>query len=496
MDTLLRTSQPRALNKLTRATALVAFTILSLGINGISPAQATPVCAPNWVDLKTETGQPGTQSVCLGADISITADHLALASAANITFDLNGHSLTIVAEPSFAAIAVPSNSTLTINASGGGLLTVTGGASYVYGGYGAGAGIGGNGGVGSSTLKDGDTNGTVIITGGIINATGGGEGYSSAAGIGGGGGSYGVGGTANTAGAGGGGGALTVFGGFVTASAGVPVAWGTGAAGIGGGSASAAYNNTATSGGVGSIVNIRGGNVIAIGSSTGKTNGPAIGGGGGSYDNDWSATNRYGTGGLGGAVELYATTVGLQPAGIAIPTVAMPSVSGLAVTPTSTPTAGVFAIQTVVSGIASPVTRPRTEISFSYSVALDANGGPVESTQQVNDGSTMTAPTTTRSGYQAPVWHVGSASGAVFDLASPVSAPLELVAVWDAVVVTPTATPAPTTVATQTSVSVGQLAATGSDGARNSFLSAVALLTIFVGLVCVATAIALRRRRS
>lgn len=229
--------------------------------------------------------------VCLGAPITApSGDNLQLGAGEVVTLDLNGHALTIAADPAdgHAAIGVSAGTRLTIrgaeagstllaiggqDAAGiggdedetageiviesgtvtatggedgagigggdvgdGGTVTVAGGTVHATGGEFA-AGIGGG--------DDGD-GGDVLVTGGTVTATGGDRG----AGIGGG--SYATGGTVaisggtvratggeNAAGIGGGeeaaGADVTLSGGVIVATGGVDVEGKGGGAGIGGG---------------------------------------------------------------------------------------------------------------------------------------------------------------------------------------------------------------------------------------------------------------------
>ena len=148
------------------------------------------------------------------------------------------------------------------NGSTAGLITINGGTIYAYGGVsGASAGIGGG---------HGGNGGTILITGGTINAIGG----SSAAGIGGGG--------------SGNGGSITISGGTVTASS---PSYG---AAIGGGSYSSCGN-----------IDISGGTVVATGSWTNPGIGCGNSGNGGSITisgtADVTATGGYYAAGIGGA---------------------------------------------------------------------------------------------------------------------------------------------------------------------------------------------------
>jgi len=151
-----------------RAAALGAsVSLVALGVLAASPAQAATctVTPTTWPDLQSAfASAPATGAViCLGADITAPqsfvpgADRLSQPNGSNVTFDLNAHSLTIAVDPSSgidAGIAVDAGNTLTIAATGGGAITISGGS------YGAA--------IGASSSSD---LGTVIINGGVIDVS-------------------------------------------------------------------------------------------------------------------------------------------------------------------------------------------------------------------------------------------------------------------------------------------------------------------------------------
>lgn len=220
----------------------------SFGI--VAPASATTCdSSPStFVDLQSAFAaatSAGT-TICLGATIVgptndvVTGGNLTIPASANVTLDLSGFDLSITAKtpvsrPAVAGITVPGDSTLQINATGGGSLSVAGATNGIAGG----AGIGGN----SSYNQHNQTltTGGITINGGTITAQGG----NWAAAIGGGnhlkGGDITINGGNITANAGSGssaigggwdrdGGNVTITGGTIRATAG-----GNGTAAIGGG---------------------------------------------------------------------------------------------------------------------------------------------------------------------------------------------------------------------------------------------------------------------
>lgn len=248
-----------------RRWAVAAFFVLGTGLLlasvSTTAAQATPACRSSVVDLNSDiSAAVGPVTICLSQDIiepsSGNADtSLTLPSGANVTLQLDGHTLSITSPAlSAAAINLPPGATLTID--GDGSISATGGDGSLTGAQGGGgAGIGGNGGVGGN----GQSAGTLVVNGGEIVANGGGV-SQGAAGIGGGGA-----GAVNANG--GGGGAVTITGGTVTAGGSID------AAALGGG---AAGNNGV--GGAGGAVTISGGTVSGTGGAFMSRAGAAFGG--------------------------------------------------------------------------------------------------------------------------------------------------------------------------------------------------------------------------
>ncbi|MCL2572205.1 MAG: stalk domain-containing protein [Defluviitaleaceae bacterium] len=179
-------------------------------------------------------------------DLTITlfaSSPLQLNSGSNLTLNIEGVNTLAAMGGQNAGIRVNHDATLIVEGTTGSL-TATGNIT--------GAGIGGNGLIGGA----GGNNGTVIINGGTINATGG---DSSGAGIGGGRGDYPNGGS---------GGTITINGGTVNATGGAGSGPTAGGAGLGGGG----------NGGAGGNITI---NAPAIVNAIGTWNAAGIGGGGG-----------------------------------------------------------------------------------------------------------------------------------------------------------------------------------------------------------------------
>ena len=223
------TSKKRTRRRCMTVVALLVSTAVWSGLSAGAAGAASTV--NTWDELLSAVGAGGTVDVALGADITgPPATSLVLQIGDDLTLDLNGHTLTVIGGGAEAGVRT-TDATLTINATGGGSFTATGGQF--------GAGIGG----GYEAAG-----GTVTINGGTVTATGGqygaGIGGGFDAGIGGG----------NEAAAG----TVTVNGGTVTATGGLY------GAGIGGGYGAAA-----------GTVTINGGTVTA----TGGENGAGIGGG-------------------------------------------------------------------------------------------------------------------------------------------------------------------------------------------------------------------------
>lgn len=185
----------------TVSVSALAVGLIASGVAvGASPAAAAgcTTTPTTWVDLQDAFANAPLAGavICLGADITSPASptvNLSLNQpvGSNVIFDLNGHSLTSVLNPGGpsspdAGIDVSAGKTLTIEATGGGALTISGGALS--------AAIG---------AHNGDDLGTIIINGGTINVST----VWDGAGIGG----------ANLSNAGGG--SITINGGDITATA-------------------------------------------------------------------------------------------------------------------------------------------------------------------------------------------------------------------------------------------------------------------------------------
>jgi hypothetical protein len=220
----------------------------------ISSASATSCDSTptTFVDLQSSfAAATGTgTTICLGSTIigptndTVTGGNLTIPAAAHVILDLSGFDLSVtaiktpttLANWALAGITVPSDSTLQIDATGGGSLSATGATNGITGG----AGIGGD----SSSYAQSNqipSTGNITINGGVINAQGGN--WSAAIG----------GGSHRKAGN------ITINGGTITATA------GSGGSAIGGG--------WSRSGGV---VTITGGTIVATAGGSGTA---AIGGG-------------------------------------------------------------------------------------------------------------------------------------------------------------------------------------------------------------------------
>lgn len=395
--------------------SLVALAALAAALLPAAPAAAATLTVATWTDLQSALGTGGSNTVVLSSDITAPGGQSAVVSG-TVVLDLAGFDLDIPSGTGGSAgLGVPPGASLRIVATGGGSLSVTGGPG--------GAGIGG-GATGSS--------GTIEIAGGTISATGG----SLAAGIGGG----------NA----GNGGSTTISGGTVTAvgsadAAGIGGGNGTsggGASGtilISGGTVTATGTTEAPGigagafGAVGSIT-VSGGRVIA----TSLDDGPGIGSGyrspaGGTVvlsggvlslsGENTSAAIGAGRDGDGPTVDIQGTpaagaaTTGLGPGG--------PTFSN-SVTP-----AGVgYTAVDVSSGSTLAL-----EITFTLLVTFDAAGGSAVADQTVDWGDTLSIADPVRAGFDFAGWTSG---GSAFDLATPVTAPLSLVATWTPVSAAPT----------------------------------------------------------
>ncbi|MDQ1082429.1 MULTISPECIES: putative Ig domain-containing protein [Microbacterium] len=270
-------------------TASVSALAIGLIASGLAVGTASPVAAAactatptTWTDLQDAFANAPLSGgvICLGADISdaaaspMTGANMLLSQpgGSDLVFDLNGHSLTRVlnrggSNSDVAGINVDAGKTLTIDATGGGSLLISGGAYSAAIGASNGNDLGTiiiNGGtIDVSTLWDGAgigaTNfsmiggGSITINGGDITATT----YSCGPGIGAGeyasvpadititGGTVTAHGTCGSPGIGGAGGAsggnITITGGVITATA-------TQGAGIGGAIDSPGANITMSGG--------------------------------------------------------------------------------------------------------------------------------------------------------------------------------------------------------------------------------------------------------
>lgn len=278
-------------------------------------AAGAAAAASTFAELQADFDSPGGGTVVLAADVSATGTPLRLRSGAPVTLDLHGHLLSITdpgddnaaidvgpgrsltitdlddpaarghltADGGTAAAGIgssavvtvvnglpntqaPTPGAITIN---GGEVTATGGAAGIGGGLGAGAGV-------------------ITISGGVVNATGGGGAGIGAGDLGGGGtialsggsvtarGYPGIGGTS--------GGTVTISGAAVDAAGG-----GTEAAGIGGSEFGAA----------GAAVRITGGSVTATGGSLAAGIGGGIGGAGGTIAISGGSVTAAGGTGIG-----------------------------------------------------------------------------------------------------------------------------------------------------------------------------------------------------
>lgn len=180
-------ARPRRRTPRAPVAAFAALFALLLSVAVAAPAAAATVTVTTWGELVAAFDVNGN-TVVLGNDITAPAGGaLGVDYDKSITLDLTAHTLT-VASPSGdrAAIAVPYTSSLTIEASGGGINATAGSQ---------GAGIGGElQGFGTITINGGTINatggllgagigggfsgnsGTIIINGGNVTATGGDEG--------------------------------------------------------------------------------------------------------------------------------------------------------------------------------------------------------------------------------------------------------------------------------------------------------------------------------
>lgn len=295
-----------------RAAALGAsISLVALGVLAASPAQAATctVTPTTWPDLQAAFATaPATGAViCLGADITAPqsfvpgADRLSQPNGSDVTFDLNAHSLTIAVDPSSgidAGIAVDAGNTLTIDATGGGAITISGGSygAAIGASYGNDLGTviinGGvidvstvidGAGIGSAQFAPGVDGGSITINGGTITARtnncgagiGGGEYYNVGADVTINGGIINAVGTCGSPGIGGSAQGATT-GGDITITGGVITSTGTQGAGIGGGFNGAGGNITMSGGDLTASTSLMPGgyNGAALGSGSGT----AVGG--------------------------------------------------------------------------------------------------------------------------------------------------------------------------------------------------------------------------
>ncbi|MBH0099426.1 InlB B-repeat-containing protein [Salinibacterium sp. NSLL150] len=439
---------------------------LALTFAGALPANAAATYLVNsWggmPDAFAYASDGGT--VKLIADIVAPAGRsITVKPGESITLDLNGHDLTVNNDvpDSLAAIEVPSTSTLTIVAPGGGTLTVTGGRYS--------AGIGGNEGnaggsviVNSGTITaqggrfgagigggDGGDGGTTTVNGGTITATGGYHG----AGIGGG--QEGDGGsvivnsgtilaTGGYHGAGIGGG-LNGNGGTTTNSGTITATGGNRSAGIGGG-LNGNGGTTSQSGGTisaiggfaaagigggqegdGGTTTVSGGTLDATGGGSGAGIGGGYQGNGGTTiltGGTTTATGDNSGAGIGGGQNSFSSGV-LDIHGIGAPGAATNGgdPNGALITNSTTPAGIGYTAATATVGSGGQIS-----VEFVRIATFDAAGGTATDTAFVAIGDTLTEPTDpTRTGYTFAGWTV---SGAAYDFTTPVTTPLTLTATW------------------------------------------------------------------
>ncbi|HEX3037792.1 MAG TPA: cadherin-like beta sandwich domain-containing protein [Oscillospiraceae bacterium] len=234
---------------------------------------------------------PGHYNIVLD-NVQITDVGFSMVTGANVNLTLKGDNI-ITGGTGRAGIEVPAGAALTISKGSGDadnadILTVTGGDGLMIG---AGAGIGGAGGVGT---MPGESSGTLTINGGTVLAYGGSskgdQPNGAGAGIGGGGGA----GIGTGDGTGGSSDSVTITGGSVTAQGGNGSAYGGSGAGIGGGAGAALQSSNRCNGGncgssadptagvtvSGGTVSATGGEVNQTGNTSNTTTGAGIGGGG------------------------------------------------------------------------------------------------------------------------------------------------------------------------------------------------------------------------
>ncbi|TFB80242.1 hypothetical protein E3N84_09480 [Terrimesophilobacter mesophilus] len=128
---------------------------------------------------------------------------------------------------------------------------------------------------------------------------------------------------------------------------------------------------------------------------------------------------------------------------------------------------GVSYTATAADGYIPASSGGTVTIVFHFLVGFDSASGSLVADQIVDDGDAATEPPApTRGGYEFTGWHLGTTSGALWNFATPITAPTTLVAGW--------------TVQTE-------LAATGAD---TSGLAGLAWLLLLTG----AAAVTVRRR--
>jgi uncharacterized repeat protein (TIGR02543 family) len=347
------------------------------------PGKAFAADVSSWSALQTAFSTTMSGTITLTADITGTpGQNLGLPAGADVTLDLNGHSLSVDATSAggLAGINVPTGRSLTItdtSASGAGHLVARGGLTTLSNG---GAGIGGNASQagGSVTIEAGTVDafggyqaagigganfqgGSFTMTGGTLNAVGGVDG----AGIGG--------------GWSGGGGTVVITGGTVTATG------NSDAAGIGGGN-----------GGAGAAVAIHGGVVTA----TSGVVGAAVGAG---------ANN-----GSTGTLDVYASPFGVTGTGGGLASAAPP------VTPHTT-------------GVRYEVATAgrQFQLLFGQVLSFDSAGGSSVADQFVPAGSTPAAPTPpTLARHVFDGWFTTSALSTPFDFGAALTADSTAFAKW------------------------------------------------------------------
>jgi len=421
--------------------AVIAVVMASFGVLAV-PAQAgattesCDVTAMSWADLGAAMLSEA-ETVCLGADLSRSGDHLTTGSSPKI-LDLNGFNLTIRADNQHSSIDVPAAMSLTLQATGGGSFTGYGGEE--------GAGLGG---AGNSGLGVRGHSGAITIVSGSWTVSGG----MSGAGLG--------------AGWGGNAGPITIMGGAVTALAG-PYG-----AGIGGGDGGNGNNVTITGGvvdvaggylaaGIGGGVVGGGGDVVVSGgivSATAGCRASAIGSG---AENSVPGTLMVlGDGDTVPSGSGTAQTCSLLPVGVAATTSRADGPTGVSFL--------MFASDETDS---APAT---TNIGYSYDIVTSIEGvltevsaSPVAYGELLEPLEDPTAP----AGLVFDGWRLTSPSGAAFDFSTPITAPTTLFAGW---------------------ADGPELAVTGLTADDSLAMGAAGLLAVGLGALLLATRRATRR---